>query len=128
VFIDGGSDFYGEEIFRQYVAVKALSPGWRDLLSKWDISLMLLDRQTALSHETARDNRWGIWYCDSLAVMFRRRSPGTFEGSEWADSAEAALDACGRPLLSGLRHGHERQTPGETGVLKEGNLSRQQRR
>jgi len=95
VFIDGGTDFYGEEIFKEYVAVKALSPGWREILNRWRISLMLLDRQTTLAHEVARDATWSQWYCDSLAVVFRRSSAGTVVTPAGADSSERALDACG---------------------------------
>ena len=97
VFIDGGTDFYGEEIFREYVEVKALSPGWREILDHWRISLMLLDRQTTLAHELARDATWSRWYCDSLAVVFRRSPAGTVLTPARADSSERALHACGGP-------------------------------
>jgi hypothetical protein len=95
VFIDGGSDFYGEEIFREYVSIKGLSPGWRELLDRREISLMLLEPHTPLSHELARDRGWRLWYCDSLAVMFRRSSAGSAVTPEGADSSERALDECG---------------------------------
>ena len=32
IFIDGGTDFFGEDIFRQSWNIKRLSPGWRGLL------------------------------------------------------------------------------------------------
>jgi hypothetical protein len=95
VFIDGGTDFYGEEIFREYVDVKALSPGWREIVDRWRISLILLDRQTPLAHELARDATWSQWYCDSLAVVFRRSSASAVVTPAGADSLERALDACG---------------------------------
>ena len=72
IFIDGGTDFFGEDLFREYSKIKRLVPGWRGLLEKWDISLMLLNRQSSLAHELARDGRWGLWYCDSLAVVLQR--------------------------------------------------------
>ena len=96
IFIDGGTDFFGEDIFREYVEIKLLSPGWRDLLAKRDISLMLLERDDALTHELARDDRWSLWYCDSLSVIFRR-SPDSSAGAQaHADSAEQVLNACAR--------------------------------
>ncbi len=97
VFIDGGTDFYGEEIFREYTDIRTLRPGWREVLDRWRVSLMLLDRQTTLAHELARDATWTQWYCDSLAVVFRRSSARTVVTSAGADSSERALDACGRP-------------------------------
>lgn len=102
IFIDGGTDFFGEDIFREYADIKLLSPGWRELLAKHRISLMLLDRQTTLAHELVRDGRWGVWYCDSLAVMFRQSSDHLAATPERADSSERELDRCaGRsPLTS----------------------------
>ena len=30
VFIDGGTDHYGERLFNEYIQVWTLDPGWRD--------------------------------------------------------------------------------------------------
>ena len=96
IFIDGGTDFFGEDLFREYGTIKQMEPGWRDRLTSRDISLMLLRRESALAHEMARDGRWNLWYCDSLAVMLRR-SPGSSAMCPGvADSTEDALDACAR--------------------------------
>jgi hypothetical protein len=96
IFIDGGTDFFGEELFREFAAIKQMDPGWRDRLAKRDISLLLLNRESTLAHEIARDGSWDLWYCDSLAVMLRRVSVGSAGISADADSAERALDACAR--------------------------------
>lgn len=99
IFIDGGTDFFGEDIFREYADIKLLSPGWRELLAKHRISLMLLDRQTTLAHELVRDGRWGVWYCDSLAVMFRQSTDQSAATPERADSSERELDRCAERSL-----------------------------
>jgi hypothetical protein len=96
IFIDGGTDFFGEDVFREYASIKGLTPGWRDLLARRDISLMLLRRESTLAHEIARDGRWGLWYCDSLAVLLRRSPTTSVLTPAGADSAEQALDACAR--------------------------------
>jgi hypothetical protein len=95
IFIDGGTDFFGEDLFRQYSKIKRLVPGWREVLSRWEISLALLNRQSTLAHELIRDGPWSLLYCDSLAVMLRRspRRPGLTAGD--ADSAEGRLADCG---------------------------------
>jgi hypothetical protein len=96
IFIDGGTDFFGEGVFREYAKIKRLTPGWRDLLTRRDISLMLLRRESTLAHEIARDGRWRLWYCDSLAVMLRR-SPAMFSITPSdADSAAQELDTCAK--------------------------------
>ena len=42
VFIDGQTDFYGEDIARQHMRIMALSPGWRELMATWKIELVLV--------------------------------------------------------------------------------------
>jgi hypothetical protein len=94
VFIDGGTDFFGEDVFREYAKVKQLEPGWRDVVAERGISLMLLRRESTLAHELARDGRWSVWYCDSLAVILRRSPRPATVPSHEADSVEQALDGC----------------------------------
>jgi hypothetical protein len=97
IFIDGGTDFFGEDLFRQYAAIKEMAPGWRDTLSQHGISLMLLRRESTLGHELARDGRWNLWHCDSLAVLFQRSTNQALSPTQ-GDSAEARVESCGRPL------------------------------
>jgi len=100
IFIDGGTDFFGEDVFREYAKIKGLTAGWRELLARRDISLMLLRRESTLAHEIARDGRWSLFYCDSLAVVLRRSPTTPAVTPAGADSAEHALDACAkRPSL-----------------------------
>jgi hypothetical protein len=72
VFIDGGTDHYGEELFKQYIQVWNLEPGWRDVLDLWRIDLALVQPESRLADELIRDHSWNIWYCDSTAVILRR--------------------------------------------------------
>lgn len=98
IFIDGGTDFFGEDLFREYATIKQMAPGWRTKLSQRDISLMLLRRESTLAHELARDGRWSLWHCDSLAALFRRSRDVPVITPASADSAERTLYACaGRP-------------------------------
>jgi hypothetical protein len=94
IFIDGGTDFFGEELFREYATIKRLVPGWRGLLGKWDLSLMLLRRESSLAHELARDPRWAVWYCDSLSVLLKRAEVPEAIPRLSADSSELRLDPC----------------------------------
>jgi hypothetical protein len=100
IFIDGGTDFFGADLFREFGRIKQMAPGWRDLLDGRGISLMLVRRESSLAHEIARDTRWKLWYCDSLAVLLRRSSTGSALTPAAADSAEHRVDACARqPLI-----------------------------
>lgn len=95
IFIDGGTDFFGEDLFRDYSRIKRISPGWRGRLDHWRIGAMLIRPNTALAHELSRDGRWNPWYCDSVAVLFRRApNPAPGFGPAAADSAERALGSC----------------------------------
>jgi hypothetical protein len=96
IFIDGGTDFFGEDLFRDYETIRRMGPRWRDRLAKRDISLVLLRRESALAHELARDGRWTLLYCDSLAVLLRRSPATSARTQSAADSAERALDECAR--------------------------------
>jgi hypothetical protein len=76
VFIDGGTDHYGEEIFREYLQVWNLEPGWRDVLDRHHITLAVISPQTRLADELVHDSGWRIWYCDSTAAILQRPVAG----------------------------------------------------
>ena len=106
IFIDGGTDFFGEDLFREYSMIKGMAPGWRDRLRSHGISLLLLRRELPLSHQVARDGTWTMWYCDSLAVVFRRSESADREGRS-AGSAEDELNACANRTSTAFRYRHE---------------------
>jgi hypothetical protein len=99
VFIDGQTDFYGDELMRQHARIHVLDPGWRELLHRWEIDLVLMPSRERLPHELARDPAWRIWHCDSTAVILRRDT--TWAPRADPDSAEAALFRCAPPVRGG---------------------------
>jgi hypothetical protein len=94
VFIDGGTDHYGEEVFLEYLRVWHLDPGWDEVLRKREVSLTLVPPQSRLAHELVRDRRWTIWYCDSTAALLRRPAPDSGV-SGTSSSPDSALAGCG---------------------------------
>jgi hypothetical protein len=68
VFIDGQTDFYGEELTREYGNILALRPQWRQHLAKRAITIALLPTGSALAHQLSLEG-WREWYSDSTAVL-----------------------------------------------------------
>ncbi len=93
VFIDGQTDFYGERLTREYARITNLNPGWRELLRKYDVSLVLVPGQGRLAHELVRDSLWRIWSCDSTAVILRRYATAAADSLS-PDDAEHELSRC----------------------------------
>jgi hypothetical protein len=93
VFIDGQTDFYGEDLAKKYGQIATLLPNWRSLLRSWNIGLVLVPSSSRLAHELVRDPAWRIWYCDATAVMLQRgATPGPAQFDP--DSAEGRLSGC----------------------------------
>jgi hypothetical protein len=84
VFIDGGTDHYGDALFAEYIRAWNLDPGWRDVLAKYRIQWVLVDPRARVAHELVREGGWGIWYCDSVAVLLEHGGRGG--GAAIADS------------------------------------------
>ncbi|HEX6309319.1 MAG TPA: hypothetical protein VFZ69_14080 [Longimicrobiales bacterium] len=70
VFIDGQTDFYGEELTREYGRVLAAASGWQDVLAAYDVSWVLVPpgEPVAAALHTSRD--WRPVYEDGTAVLF----------------------------------------------------------
>jgi hypothetical protein len=77
VFIDGGTDFYGAAVMREYNQVRDLDAGWRGILDRRDVNSVLTRSHSRLAREIVRTPGWNLWYCDSVAVIVRRGSGGT---------------------------------------------------
>ena len=114
IFIDGGTDFFGEELFREYATIKRLVPGWRNRVKKWDLSLMLLRRESSLAHELVREPTWQLWYCDSLAVVLKRSEPSR--------SSCAPRHADGRKPSEPLGDTNQGESPRKTNPAQQSGL------
>jgi hypothetical protein len=72
VFIDGGVDFYGGDLMRDYTIIRGMKPGWRELIEQWDLAVMLLRPAAPVAAELVHDGGWSYWYCDAQAVVLVR--------------------------------------------------------
>jgi hypothetical protein len=89
VFIDGGTDFYGDELMYTYINTSELGGGWRDSLASWDISQVLMPTGAGLLLSLATQDGWAIRYCDATATLLERPA-----GEPAAATSVELLRAC----------------------------------
>lgn len=73
VFIDGQTDFYGEELSREYLAAVKGNVGWRSVLDRYGIGWTLLGVAEPLNQLLELDPEWHRIYADDVAIIFVRR-------------------------------------------------------
>ena len=74
VFIDGQTDFYGEELTWKYEKVITLSPGWEDVLQEYQISWVLMPAQSELIQRLQSLGDWDTVYQDQFSTIMLLRS------------------------------------------------------
>jgi hypothetical protein len=70
VFIDGQTDFYGEELTRQYEQVLTLQSGWQEVFNTYEIQWVIMPTESALSAYLADSANWETVYQDQTARVF----------------------------------------------------------
>jgi len=73
VFIDGQTDFYGEDLAREYIAALQGQPEWKEVLDKYDVQWTLTGPRSPLVQLLELSPDWYLEYRDSTAVIFRRK-------------------------------------------------------
>ena len=69
VFIDGQTDFYGEELTREYDQVISLSEGWQFVLNDYQIGRVLMPVDAELIGELTGSRGWEVAYRDQIAAV-----------------------------------------------------------
>ena len=72
VFIDGQTDFYGEELTREYEQIITLREGWEKVLDLYNIRWALIPVESALVNALESKPNWKIVYQDSTSVILIR--------------------------------------------------------
>jgi len=70
VFIDGQTDFYGEELTREYRDIRFLQPGWRDSLAKRGVKWVLVPPDSPLAGALDLLDEWELSYSDQTAAVY----------------------------------------------------------
>lgn len=100
VFIDGGSDFYGSALMRDYGTIRSLRPGWRALMNRWHFDVIMVRPEAPIAFELAQQGTWRYWYCDSTAVVLVPTAADVPAPPRPADAARCAPPAHADPSSS----------------------------
>jgi hypothetical protein len=71
VFIDGRSDFYGDDFDNKYLDVLNVRNGWEKTLSRFGINTILLPPDAPLAGALKESSRWKVVYDDHISLVFR---------------------------------------------------------
>jgi hypothetical protein len=71
VFVDGRSDFYGQDFEQKYRDVMAVQYDWQQSLSRYKVDTIVLSTKTALAGAIKQSGHWRTVYDDTVAIVFR---------------------------------------------------------
>ena len=70
VFVDGRSDFYGDDFEQKYIDILNVSDGWEKTLAQFGVDTILMPPNTPLTGALKESSRWRMVYDDGIAVVF----------------------------------------------------------
>lgn len=73
VFIDGQTDFYGEQLTREYATIRETAAGWQEALARRGVELMLLPPDAPLVRALSRSPGWKVQHLDATAALLQHR-------------------------------------------------------
>jgi hypothetical protein len=71
VFLDGRSDFYGDDFEKDVIGVETVKYDWEKTLNRFEIDTILLSPATPLAGALKESARWRLVYDDGVALVFR---------------------------------------------------------
>ncbi|HEY2017704.1 MAG TPA: hypothetical protein VGH38_29560 [Bryobacteraceae bacterium] len=71
VFVDGRSDFYGDDFEEKYIDVLNVRYDWEQILSGFDVDTILMPINAPLSGALKESSRWHVVFDDGVALVFR---------------------------------------------------------
>jgi hypothetical protein len=73
IFLDGHADFFGEDLVREYMAVRQGYPGWAEILDRYGVDWTLTRTAAPLNQLLELSSDWEPVSRDEVATLFRRR-------------------------------------------------------
>lgn len=73
VFVDGRSDFYGQDFEQKYLDLMNVKYDWEQYLQSYQVDTIVLSPATALASTIKESPHWSAVYDDQIAIVFRRK-------------------------------------------------------
>ena len=73
VYIDGRADVYGDALVEDYLRAEAGEPGWRALLERDGVRVVMVAPDAALATLLREDKDWDRVFEDGQAVIFFKK-------------------------------------------------------
>jgi hypothetical protein len=79
VFVDGRSDFYGDDFEEKYVDVLNVKYGWQKTLARFGVDTILMPPNAPLTGALKESSNWRVVYDDGISLVFRsqQKTAGT---------------------------------------------------
>jgi hypothetical protein len=71
VFVDGRADVYGGEIVADYVSVISLEPAWQEILEKYQIDLVVIEKDSPLAQALRQNRAWNEVFHGKVEAIFK---------------------------------------------------------
>ena len=90
VFVDGRSDFYGDDFEEKYIDILNVNDGWEKTLAQFGVDTILMPPNTPLTGALKVSSHWRVVYDDGISVVFfasgEDRGPTVFRGlkGQWS--------------------------------------------
>jgi hypothetical protein len=77
-FVDARAEIFPAELWADYFEISTAGPGWRELLDRWDVGVVVASRahQAPLIDALGRDPGWRTVYVDGSGTVFVRSTTG----------------------------------------------------
>jgi hypothetical protein len=113
VYMDGRSDFYGNDFVNEYTKVITASHGWDRILDRYAVDRALLPVDEALASVLKATPGWRVVYDDHKAILFEKSALRADNndlsdhsiGRAGCDSLVAAAQSRGEPPVAGINRG-----------------------
>jgi hypothetical protein len=90
VFVDGRSDFYGDDFEEKYLGVLNVKYGWEQTLARFGVDTILMPPDAPLTGALKESSHWKVVYDDGISLVFRpveRAGGATYSAMAFHDGA-----------------------------------------